>query len=217
MPRFSSLGCGAGLALVVACGGDTATNPGGSDNGGPVVNYTISGTVLDSVLAMSLPGVTVTAGAKTDTTDVLGQYSIVLAAGPVSVQVNVTDYETFTTTFDLVGNQVLNIPLRRDAPWVKRVSWFATSAELMRVIIGDLEGADAIDQSRVTAFAVGPGFGTLIFSGGQVWSQQSGLEWAVTLLGTSAPTQITWNVPDTAGNVARFVCLAGSSCSPESQ
>ncbi len=205
------------VMLIISACGDGATDPGGSSEPTSPQQYTISGVVEDSVLGKVLAGVVVSVGSKSDTTDALGRYAVTLDEGTVTLTVGPVGYELYTRSVQLSSNQTLDVQLRRLAPWVQALSWFATSSEIMVVTIGDLRGGASIDQSSVTAFAEGPGFGNLIFSGGQQWQQAGALTWTVTLLGSSAPTRVTWNAPDQDGNAARFLCLAGASCQEETE
>ena len=73
----------------------------------------LNGTITEAATGEALPGVTIRSGEKGSSTDLNGQYSLVLSAGAHQITVSYTGYESRTTTVRLAAGetQVFDIQL----------------------------------------------------------------------------------------------------------
>ena len=74
----------------------------GADAGG--FTYVVSGTVTDSATTNALPGVTVSGGGQSATTDASGSYQLTLPGGSVTLTAHLSGYQDGTATLNLAAD-----------------------------------------------------------------------------------------------------------------
>ncbi|MGE3527773.1 MAG: hypothetical protein AB7I33_17785, partial [Gemmatimonadales bacterium] len=108
------------VAVAVAVGGcaDNSTAPTTPTTQLDPLRATLSGRVYDSLLGHPVGGVRVLLGDSSAVSNSTGGFAVRLVAGELSVVVDDPRYERVVIPYLLSHDQLVNVPLRAEAPYV---------------------------------------------------------------------------------------------------
>jgi hypothetical protein len=177
-----------------------------------VPRYVITGLISDSITGGVPDSMVMTIAGHPASISPSGQFIATMDSGPVAVSLTTTGYQTWTRQFDLAADLAFTVhPVRLRPALLLQV----IQATAIGAAIFDAQGGLTVSFGNFgsSAFVEGPGFGTVAVSA--AWTTQlsstSDRVVIVAFSDTERPiTQITWDLVDTDGNRARFLCAAGS-------
>ncbi|MEO6068593.1 MAG: hypothetical protein ABJB33_01735 [Gemmatimonadota bacterium] len=192
------------LLGITACAGTEFAPPDGG-GGEQVALVAISGRVVDSVTARSVPGVKVNLGGKIEVTDVDGIFRTTVPSDSVSVSVSTIGFEKYARIIRPSASIPMIVALRRLAPIP--VSCVLHDTVFVAVVV-DLQGRKSLERwSQSTLTLVSAGRSTTI--GALHWGYRplDTYRWEVDIVGVDpALARIDWDLYDSEGHAYRGSC-----------
>lgn len=200
------------LAVAVAiagCGGDSAAPTSPTTQLDPL-RATLSGRVYDSLLGHPVGGVRVLLGDSSAVSSSTGGFAVRLVVGELTVVVDDPRYERVAIPYLLSHDQLVNVSLRAEAPYVLSCN-FPDGAIVARVV--DLQGRKSVNrrfQSTMTAeLAAGASQST---AEGWQWTPVDEFTWRVTVPVNGTASRAAWRIEDDQGHVAPSTCVQSTVC-----
>ncbi len=175
----------------------------------PVNYFTISGSVLDSILGAPIENIRILVGDSVVTTDASGQFSTRYREGPSSIVIDDIQYEPLAVSRYFNRDQAFILQLRGQAPYVRSCSF---SGDSVSATILDLQGRKTINR-RAESFLVARIRQTEVQNDGNFWhwNPVDHFTWRTNVPLGSIADSVDWRLEDADGNARITRCVNQSA------